>query len=805
MHSNEFQAEQESNFEFKEIFFKYISFIHWLALGAILGLTVSFFYLRYATEYYQSSGVIKILDNNNAGFKLPTDGFSFFAKSRINLENEIEVLKSSLLIGKVVDELDLQNTYYVSGLFKETDIGASAPFYIKWIGDPSNVDEIATTINIRLYANFFSINKLEDKLLYDKVYSYHGHSFSIHIKNRNVLKNGSNYIVNKSKKINVINNLKSQLTVSTVGEQSELLRITITSTNPNKSKDIANKLAEVFNNDGINDRRMVYSKTIDFVNERFGFLFKELDSIETNKANYKKTQSLADLTADTQSLLMAKSGTKEELNQVKTQALLSDILIETLSKTNSNDLLPVNIGLQQVDVNNLTNQYNQIVLQLQKLLQTLGENDPYVIQLKNSQKDLKISLKSSLSTYKKMMQTKINEIEKISGNQTKQYAALPFQEKAVRSIERQQEIKETLYIILLQKREEAAVNLAIINPSIKIVDYALANFIPISPKSNLIYIAGLVIGLALPSLIIYIYLLLDTKVHTKSDVEKVLKDIPVIAEIPHIEDDNKMVKYLDRSVLSESFRMLRTNLGFLVKEKEDGLILFSTSTIKGEGKTFVSMNLAITLSTLGKKVILVGADLRNPQLHKMLNILRTKKGVTNFLHDTASSYVDLIENGTQFNLKFDIIFSGTIPPNPAELLSNGRFELLLNELKKDYDYVIVDTAPTLLVTDTSLIANLSDLVVYVVRANYTDKNLLLFIKELKKLKKVTHLGVVLNNVGEQKGYGYKYGYKYGYSYRYNYGYGYGYKADEPKSKQKRKSRLNVTVWLRSIKNFFKKQ
>jgi hypothetical protein len=342
------------------------------------------------------------------------------------------------------------------------------------------------------------------------------------------------------------------------------------------------------------------------------------------------------------------------------QALLSEILIETLSKTGLNDLLPVNIGLQQVDVNALTSQYNQIVLQLQKISQTLGDNDPLIVQLKNSQKDLKISLKSSLSTYRKMMQTRINEIEKISQNQTQQYAALPFQEKAIRSIDRQQEIKETLYIILLQKREEAAVNLAIINPSIKIIDYALAELIPISPKGNIIYLAGLVIGLTIPFLIIYIYLLLDTKIHTKSDIEKVLKNIPFIAEIPHITDDVKMVKYLDRSVLSESFRMLRTNLGFLVKENDNGLVLFSTSTIKGEGKTFVSMNLAITLSTLGKKVILVGADLRNPQLHKMLNIVRNKKGVTNFLHDTAASYKDMIENGSQYDLKFDIIFSGTI-------------------------------------------------------------------------------------------------------------------------------------------------
>ena len=354
-----------------------------------------------------------------------------------------------------------------------------------------------------------------------------------------------------------------------------------------------------------------------------------------------------------------------------------------------------------------------------------------------------------------------------------------------------------MYIILLQKREEAAVNLAIINPSIKMVDFAKSVDVPISPKHAIIYLAALLLGIGIPLGIIYIYFLMDTKIHSKKDVEAVVKEIPVIAEIPHITDDEKMVKNLDRSVLSEAFRMLRTNLNYLIKNNKASQVIFTTSTIKGEGKTFVSMNLAITFSTLGKKVILVGADLRNPQLHKMLNISRHQKGVTNYLHDTVTQLDDIIEKGAKYNLKLDFIFSGTIPPNPAELLSNGRFELLLEELKKEYDYVIVDTAPTLLVTDTTLIANLSDMMVFVIRANHTEKNLLHFINELQALKKIKNAGIVLNNIGQQKGYGYKYGYGYSYSYKYNYGYGYGYGADQTKRRHKR------SIWS-TIKKWFKK-
>lgn len=797
MQSSEFQENQSTSIDVKELIFKYLAFLHWIVLGAVVALTVAYFYLRYADETYQASNVIKILDNNNSGFKMPTDALSFFSKGKINLENETEVLQSALLIEKVVDTLDLQNVYYTKGTIKETEIGPTAPFTIHWTEFPEEVAEIELAISLELTQKGYYLSGKNTLKEYGKSYSYKGHPFYILLKEVDAKKIEGDYKIVKIKKEHAIQSVKSQLTVTPVGKQSELLRLTVSANHPEKAANIANMLAAVFDQDGVKDRQLVHQKTVNFVNERFGFLFKELDSIEKDKANYKQKENLADFQADAGVLLATKSGTKGELNAAKTQAVLSEILIETLGKTKSNELLPANIGLEQVEVANIIDQYNELVLKQQKLLQSVGENHPAVLELKDTQKELKNNIKASLATYKKVLQSKIAAISQISSGQSQQYAALPFQEKAIRSIERQQEIKEALYIILLQKREEAAVNLAIINPSIKMVDFAKSVEVPISPKRPIIFLAALLLGIGIPLGIIYIYFMMDTKIHTKKDVEAVVKDIPVIAEIPHIADTEKMVKYLDRSVLSEAFRMLRTNLNFLMKDTKQSQVIFTTSTIKGEGKTFVSMNLAITLSTLGKKVILVGADLRNPQLHKMLNISRHQKGVTNYLHDTVTKIDDIIEKGSQYNLKLDFIFSGTIPPNPAELLSNGRFELLLEELKKEYDFVMVDTAPTLLVTDTTLIANLSDLIVFVTRANHTEKNLLHFINELKTLKKINNAGIVLNNVGEQKGYGYKYGYGYSYSYKYNYGYGYGYGADQTKRRHKR------SIWS-TLKKLFRK-
>ena len=466
-----------------------------------------------------------------------------------------------------------------------------------------------------------------------------------------------------------------------------------------------------------------------------------------------------------------------------------------INKSNKLEVLPANIGLDNMEVNALVGNYNEIILKREKLLTTAGESNPMVVELTRTAQQVKENIKASIKGFQNALQVNRNQLSQITAQESAKYSTVPGKEKAIRSIERQQTIKETLYILLLQKREEAAINLAIISPSIKIIDFAIVNQTPISPKRQMVYLVAFLLGLMVPIGIIFIYYLFDTKVHTKADVVALVQNIPVIAEIPYIATENKMVRFLDRSVLSEAFRILRTNINFIVPIKEDNLgsVLFVTSTIKGEGKTFVSLNTAITLSARNKKVILVGADLRNPQLHKQLNIDRSSlKGVANYLHDTVVNIEDIKVKDISNNLKFDIIFSGTIPPNPSELLSNGRFELLLNELKKEYDYVIVDTAPTLLVTDTTLITQLADAILYVARANYTDRKLFAFISELKKLNNIQNLGIVLNNVGDNKGYGYGYSYR----YSYNYGYGYGYSSDENKH--------NVT-WKHKIKKYLRNQ
>jgi capsular exopolysaccharide synthesis family protein len=321
---------------------------------------------------------------------------------------------------------------------------------------------------------------------------------------------------------------------------------------------------------------------------------------------------------------------------------------------------------------------------------------------------------------------------------------------------------------LLQKREEAAINLAITEPSVKVVDYALSSSGPISPKPNVAYDAAILAGLLIPFAILYLVFMLDTKIHGKEDIHKVNNKIPIIAEIPDINRKEKAVftDPNDRTVLAESFRILSSNVNYLlpVKDDEKGKVIYCTSTIKGEGKTFISINLSLALSSMNKKVLLIGADLRNPQIHTHTNFDKTTVGLSDYLHDATFDWKANLVNGFKQHENHDILLSGNIPPNPTSLLTNGRFKALIEEAKDLYDYIIVDTAPTVLVTDTMLISQLADVTVYISRANFTEKKILGFAEDLFETGKIKNMAYVINGVGASRSYG----------YGYNYGYGYGY-------------------------------
>ena len=787
---------QAKDINIKDEILKYLPFWYWILLSVIISIIVAYFYLRYQNNVYQTQAKIKILDNSNSAFKLPTDAVSIFGRGKVNLENEMEVMKSSRIISQVVDKLNLNTTIYSLGKLKSTEVWEERPFDVVWADDLISISEKSFSFKIEITQKGYKINEDDTEIKFGQTNFKAEVPFKIILRSNQNLSDlkGDDFQITLTKKEDVINNLASSIAIDYVGKQSEILSVALNGENKLKIKATVNTLLDVFDIDGIKDRQIVSQKTIDFVNDRFQYLFNELDSIEGKKANFKIQNEISFLEGDAGALLQKKYESQSELVKANTQIALSGLMTAAINKSKNLEILPANIGIDNGEVNQLVGNYNELILKRDKLLANAGESNPVVQELSRTAQQVKDNIKSSIKGYQNVLELNRSQLSQITAQESAKYSTVPGQEKSIRSIERQQTIKETLYVLLLQKREEAAINLAITSPSIKVIDFAIVKSAPISPKRQMIYLVAFMLGLLVPIGIIFVYYLFDTKVHTKADVVALVPTIPVIAEIPYIASENKMVRFLDRSVLSEAFRILRTNINFIlpINETDNGSVLFVTSTIKGEGKTFVSLNTAITLSTLSKKVVLVGADLRNPQLHKQLNLTRANyKGVANYLHDTVLNIDDIKVSDVTNNLKFDIIFSGTIPPNPSELLSNGRFELLLNELKKQYDYVIVDTAPTLLVTDTTLITQLADAILYVSRANFTDRKLFGYISELKKLNNIKNIGIILNNVGDNKGYGYGYSYR----YSYNYGYGYGYSSDENK---------RDLTFFQKIKKYYKK-
>jgi capsular exopolysaccharide synthesis family protein len=761
---------EDDNVDLKQELSKYLRYWPWFVLSLIIALVGAYIYLRYAPRIYQTTAKMKILDESD-GLELPTSAF-VFKRTNINLENETEILTSYLIVEKVARELNLNTKFFEEGTIQTTLIG-ELPFYYDQIID---VDSITSSMIYAIDVNesgFEILNLKTEKRFsipnYNTLEQKHNLPFEIKIENKQLINQniGKRYLIQYGALKSTALGLKSKIAVEAIGEQSDLLKMTIKGESRERSEMILNTLMDVFNQDGISDRQSVSKRTIDFIDERFEFLAEELDSIEVSYRDFKQNNNLVDLVTDAELGLQQRSKSDEEVFKIENQLALANLLQEALNSGNGSGLLPANIGLSNGSINSLINEYNFAILEREKLASSAGENNPTVQLAQGRIDDLKSNLTRSLNSYNRQLDLSQRQLKSRNRKFVGQVAQIPQKEKALRAIERQQRIKQSLYLLLLTKREEAAINYAITEPSIKVVDYALSGSSPISPKSNIVYAGAILGGLLIPFGLMYLFFMLDSKLHGKEDITKYNRKTPIIGEIPDMKKKEKLIfsDPNDRSTLAESFRILSSNVNYIlpVSEAQDnGKVIYCTSTIKGEGKTYISINLSLALSSLNKKVLLIGADLRNPQIHTQINSDKNKAGLSNYLHDSTFEWKNNLVKGFDKHPNHDILLSGSIPPNPSSLLTNGRFKELIEEAKDLYDYIVVDTAPTILVTDTMLISNLADATVYIARANFTEKKLLAFSKDLSESGKLKNMAYVINGVGNNKSYGYNYGYNYGY-------------------------------------------
>lgn len=773
---NQIENDSENEqIDIKGILFRYLNYWPYILACAVIALVIAFMYLRYIPNSYNTTAKIKILTEKEAT-DLALDLDKILGKGNVNLENERAVINSFRLNKQVVEQLNLQVSYFQSGRINESAV-FNAPFIVTYAPEMDTMGLEELNFEITIKDRGYKLTHLPtEKSIETATYYVETPTaqFPFTIKPREVgtIIPGDNptYRVAITSESEATQNLLKHINISPDGKDSDILILSLEATNKDQAQAILNTLVEVYTEDGILDRQEVSKRTIAFIDERFQYLATELDSIEVAKGNYKQGNNISIFEADAGAVLQQRAVKDEQLFEVETQLLLADVLQKSMASDENFNLLPANIGLNSGAVNNLVSDYNSSVLEYNKWKASAGDNNPKVKILKQAILDLNANIGSSLRGYKNQLEQTVKQNKRAQYSAQQSFETLPNKEKILRSIEREQLLKENLYLLLLQKREEAAITMAVTSPNVKIIDYAITNSIPVAPKRKIIFLGALLMGILVPVGILYLKFLTNTKIYTGRDIEAINPNSPILGEIPSIPNAKDLLRdTAGNSQMEEAFRTLVHNLNFMYtkKETEGGRVIAVTSSVKGEGKTTASFNVAQTYFQLKKSVLLVGADLRNPQLHPFINETKEKAGLSNFLSDFDTNWQDLVLSRNGDTNRFDIFLSGPIPPMPAVLLSSQRFKDFISEARTQYDYIIIDTAPTVLVADTLTFADQADFTAYVVRSGVTEKALIEFSKKLVQDKKIPNLGYIVNDLDFRGAHG----------YGYNYGYGYGYSAD----------------------------
>ena len=765
--------EDEKPINYREIIEKYLFHWKWFAACVILALLAAFVYLRYTPNTYEVAAVILIDEEASGSMSSELsviEDLGLLGSGKKSIENEIGLLKSRSLMESVVKQLNLNCTYYKKGRMHTVELYKNeVPYKITFLNKEQSFYNKDTTFSILpISATNFKLRSSDGTV--SKTYVFGSNiktALGAIIITPTAITSAfkDNEIkVQLSNLKNVVSGLRNAITVDVLYKKSTLIELKLQTKIKSKGQDILNTLVAHYNANGVEDKNLIGKNTALFINERLAVVEGDLLGVDKGVETFKTTNKLTDITSEASIVLENNSLLEKKIIDLNTQLKLADYLGNYISE-NKEQLIPANLGVANGNVSANTEKYNELLLERNRLLKTTSAKHPIVLNVNEQLMQLRNSIGQGLVNLKSTLKIGLNDAMREESSLHSRIYAVPKQEREFRDIERQQQIIETLYLFLLQKREENAISLAITVPNAKMIDAADGSNIPVSPKRKVIFLAALMLGFIIPFIILYIRFLIDNKVHNSKDVEAVVK-APMFGEIPTTKEESKIVvSGNEQSAIAESFRMLRTNLYFmLASTKVAGKTVFITSTIPGEGKTFISLNLATALALSNKKILLIGADIRKPKLVEYLN-MNFGKGLTQFLVDDTLQPQEVIDHYPTGN--FDIVSSGAVPPNPSELLMNGRFDELMTYAQANYDYIIVDTAPVQAVTDTLLLSHHAHVCLYIVRANYLDKRLLEVPEKIAKEKRLPNMAIIVNDVDLERGYGYS-------------GYGYGYGGEETK-------------------------
>lgn len=756
----------------RDLLFRYLNKWYWFVFAVLISLTLTWFFLKTQNEKYTIQTTIMLRnESRNGGVndqKMMMESMGLFNGSKA-LDDEIQVISSHKLVRQAVDTLNLYVEYYKKDKWKYVEQYNNTPFRLVIPAHFSDTLKYAVEIKLNLATKtvIFKSKRLKETYeLNDLQQPFQTPVGQLSFVKTGLIPTEGKYLLKVRPTRELEDDYTTRIQANSVNKQvMNVIRISMVEANIKKAQDLLDKIVELYNLDAIVDKNLVATNTANFLRNQLNSIKQELSNVESNVEQYKKTNSITDISSEAAIYLESSSEYNKKLVELETQMRLIQY-VENYLKNNKNQysLIPTNIGIDDKGLVDVIQGYNLAVLERMKLVRSSNKINPALVDLEEQINAMRTNILSTLSSVKGGLAISKNDVVKKEGEFKSRIKAVPTQERQFLEIKRQQEITQNLYVFLYQKQIENALKLASTASAARTIDKAYASLTPVAPKKGIALLVGLILGLLIPFLIIYLRDLINNKIEDPKEFKKAI-NAPYLGNVCISRETERVVVQEGKvTPIVEMFRLIRTNLQFMTASKKSPAILV-TSTISGEGKSFISINIAMSFALMKKKVVLVGMDIRNPMLGEYLHIPKTI-GLTVYLSDDSYMLKDiLVPSG--FHKYLDVIPAGPVPPNPSELLMTTRLEDLIKKLKEDYDYIIIDSAPIGIVSDTYLLNRIVDNSIFVARQDYSSQESIHLINEIYSENKLNDMGVILNGTSATGNYGYGYGYGTNYQKRQN--------------------------------------
>ena len=784
MQTNSTNGRNDQDINIIDILMFLLSKWKWFVISIIVfGGLAWFHYARTPKTYFRSATVI-IKDPSNKISSAGLDRYDNYI-NKVNVANEILQFRSKKLMRDVVSRVSADIDYKVKEGLQMTELYKKSPVSVRFLETTPemHLNMVVTPLDSsKVMVSDFGSDESDKKWTVPMKDTVNIEGVKLVVAPTNYYTDswkGEHIHITKNPMSSVVGYFISSLGIRQEEDEASILTLSLKDRSAARAEDVLNMLISVYNEEAINDKNQVAINTAEFINERLIIIESELGGVESHLESFKRENRIVDI-ATTAGMYVGESQKyNTNVMELETQLRLATYIKDYLTDpTREIDLIPANTGISDMNIESQIAQYNTIKLRRDKLIEDSSEKNPVVEELNTSLRAMKQSIIRAVDNMIVSINVRRNDAQSRESQAQSRVSSIPTKERQMLSIERQQKIKESLYLFLLNKREENALSQAMVDNNAKVIDGASGPNAPIAPNRNKIMLLGLLLGLAFPGVIFLMIMFLDTRIRTKKDIQGKVT-APFLGVIPEQDKENE-------NLTSEAFKIVRTNMSFLSRKDRKIQVIMCTSFSSGDGKTFVSLNLANSFISARKKVVLVDLDIRKGTLtaHFSKHSHHHAQGVTNYLADTDLRLDDIISSDTGVE-GLDLIPSGSIAPNPAELLMDERLDEMFKELRNRYDVIITDSVPVGLVADATIANRVADLTLFVVRAGRLDRRQLPDIEAMYQERKLTNMSLLLNGADFHH-HGYGYGYGYGYGHGYGYGYAYGYVDGKKKKKQKRK-------------------